>query len=173
MTVTRRVAALIVWSFAAWVLLTWTLTASQLLFGLGIAVAVAIGCAPLGEVATPWGTLEPCRFVTNARLVGSSLVRIVRANLSLSRRIWSPSRPLRSGMLIVPTDATSDAELTAVGVVSSLIVDNQLVDLDRRRHELQYHSVSILTLSGEDNRGHVNGPIERWVCRRPAGRTGR
>src|ERR1700722_20900803 len=34
---TRRAAALFCWAYAVWVLLTWTRTAEQLLFGAGIA----------------------------------------------------------------------------------------------------------------------------------------
>ena len=56
---TRRVLPLFCWSYAIWVLLTWTRTAEQLLFGAGIAAAVAVGLAPLGEVARPWRLLTP------------------------------------------------------------------------------------------------------------------
>ena len=39
---TRRVIALFCWAYAVWVLLTWTRTAEQLLFGAGIAAVVAV-----------------------------------------------------------------------------------------------------------------------------------
>jgi multicomponent Na+:H+ antiporter subunit E len=84
----------------------------------------------------------------------------VDANLSLSRRIWSPSRPLRPGMVVVPTELRSDGGLAAVGLISSLIVDNQIVDVDRDRHELQYHAVWIDSADPEVNRRKINGPLE-------------
>jgi multicomponent Na+:H+ antiporter subunit E len=46
-------------------------------------------------------------------------------------------------MVIVPTSQRSAGGLTAVGLVTSLIVDNQLVDLDRDGAQLQYHAVEV------------------------------
>jgi multicomponent Na+:H+ antiporter subunit E len=90
-------------------------------------------------------------------------VRVVRANLRLTRRIWSPRLPLRSGMVTVPTTARSDGAVTAVGLLSSVVVDSQLVDLDRSRHELQYHSVWIDSADPWRNRERINAPIEGYL----------
>jgi multicomponent Na+:H+ antiporter subunit E len=155
-----RAVALFVWAFAAWVLLTWTRTFEQLATGVVVAAVTAAVCAPLGPVAPPWALLRPARLVGAARLAGFVAVKIVRANLSLSRRIWSPSRPLRPGMVVVPTEFDSDGGLTAVALISSLIVDNQIVDLDRSRAELQYHAVWIDSTEPEANRAVINGPLE-------------
>ncbi|HVW33891.1 MAG TPA: Na+/H+ antiporter subunit E [Acidimicrobiia bacterium] len=155
-----RFAAPSAWAFLTWLVLTWTRTAEQLIVGVGVALAAGVVCAPLGRLAPPWAVLRPRRLVAAARLVGFTAGQIVRANLSLARRIWLPSRPLRAGMVIVPTELRSDGGLAAVGIISSLIVDNQIVDLDRRRHELQYHAVSIEDLDPEVNRKRINGPLE-------------
>jgi multicomponent Na+:H+ antiporter subunit E len=152
--------ALAVWAYLVWVLLTWTRTAEQLLVGAAVAVLVAVTMAPLGQVAAPWRLAVPRRAWAVVRLVGSALWRILRANLSLARRIWSPNRPLRSGMVVVSTSERSDAGLAAVGLISSLIVDNQIVDLDRDRALLQYHAVSI---PARDPAESVNRPIERLL----------
>ena len=156
----RRVVNLAVWAYAVWILLTWTPTAESLAVGAGVALACGFAFAPLGRVAAPWTALRPHRIGPLARLAATCAVRIVRANLSLSRRILLPSRPLRSGMIIVPTEATSDGELAATGVLTSLVVDNQLVDLDRSEHVLQYHAMAVPKGSPRDT---VNGPIENRV----------
>ena len=161
----RRILALTIWGGAVWVLLTWTLTISQLAFGFGCALAVAMACAGLGEVGAPWSLFDPRRLPLLIRFAGEVLIRIVRANLSLAWRIWSPRRPLRSGMLILPTDMTSEGGLTAVGLITSVIVDNQLVDLDPSSSELQYHAVWIDSEDPEENYAHINGPVERSVSR--------
>ncbi|MGH9098983.1 MAG: Na+/H+ antiporter subunit E, partial [Acidimicrobiales bacterium] len=93
-------------------------------------------------------------------LFADALLRVVRANCSLARRIWLPSLPLRSGMVVVPTAMRSEGGLAAVGVVTSVIVDNQIVDLDVARHELQYHAVFVEPGGPQENRAVVNGPIE-------------
>lgn len=159
----RRFAGLTVWAYAVWIVLTWTRTAEQLLTGLAIAVAVAAAMTPLGEVAAPWSLLRPRRLAALVVFGISALGHVVVANAKLSRRIWSPSRPLRSGMVIVPTRARTDGELAAVGLVSSLIVDNQIVDLDRGAHELQYHAVDVPPRDRDQAVAAINGPVERFL----------
>ena len=162
----QRGFALAVWSYGVWLLLTWTATAEQLLFGAVLALAVGFALAPLGPVAGPWQLLHPARLLAVARLGGFAATHIVRANVGLARRIWLPSRPLRSGMVIVSTRARTDGELAATGVITSLIVDNQLVDLDRSERVLQYHAVDV---PEGDPAESINAPVERRVAkvRRP------
>lgn len=159
----RRVIALAAWGFLAWGLLTWTFTLEQMLFGAVIAVAVAACLAPLGEVRGPWWILHPRRLLGLVRLALGSAWRILVANVNLAARVWNPRLPLSSGMVIVPTQERSDGALAAVGLISSLIVDNQITDLDRARHLLQYHAVSVPQGGREQARETINGPIERLL----------
>ncbi len=152
------------WLFAVWVLLTWSpFTAELELFGAGFAGAIACAVAPFGGVVPPWRLLDPRRLVALVALMAETLARILRANLSLARRIWSPKLRLESGMVVVPTEARSPGALAAVGLISSLIVDNQIVDLDRRRHTLQYHAVSVPEGGARRRRAAINGPVERMI----------
>lgn len=158
-----RVLALACWAMVVWVLLTWTRTLEQIAVGAAVSVAVAVVLAPLGAVAGPWRLLDPR---VAARVLGIALValwRVVGANVSLARRIWSPSLPLRSGMVIVPSTQRSELGLTVVGIVSSLIVDNQLVDVDRSRGRLLYHAVDVPPRDPAEAREGINGPLERFL----------
>ena len=70
-------------------------------------------------------------------------------------------------MVIVPTTESSDGGLAAVGLITSLIVDNQIVDLDRATHRLQYHAVAVPSLdpvraSGSDQRTAGAAVAVRW-----------
>jgi multicomponent Na+:H+ antiporter subunit E len=159
----KRVLALWSWAFLTWVVLTWRFTAEQLLFGGVASLFVGGAIAPLGEATPPWRLLEPRRLVGIVRLGIEAFSRIVVANLRLARRIWTPSLPLSSGMVIVPTDARTDGDLAAVGLITSLIVDNQLVDVDRKRHLLQYHSIAVPEGDREARRESINGPTERLL----------
>ena len=161
----RRAVALAIWTYAVWLLLTWTATAEQLSVGAASSLAIGFGLAGFGPVVAPWTALAPRRFARSLLLLGDALVRIVRANLSLARRIWSPSRPLRTGMIIVETQARTDGELAATGLITSLIVDNQIVDLDRSAAQLQYHAVDVPPDDPEQRRNRVTGPTERQVLR--------
>lgn len=162
MSYVYRAAALTVWAYLVWLFLTWTVTPEQLVFGALLAIAVGLAMAPLGAVAGPWALLDPRRAWAVVSLVGYSAGQILLANMSLARRIWTPSLPLRSGMVIVPTTARTDGELAASGLISSLIVDNQIVDLDRSEDALQYHVVAD---PGGDRAEEINKPVERHVKR--------
>jgi multicomponent Na+:H+ antiporter subunit E len=161
----RRIVRLAVWAFAIWLLMTWTVTAEQLLFGAGLAIAVAVTLAPLADVARPWRLLHPRVLGALGLLVTGSLARIVRANVELAGRIWAPSRPLRSGMVIVPSGCERPAMIGATGLITSLIVDNQIVDLDTDRRELQYHAVAVPPGDPQEKAEHVNRPTERALAR--------
>jgi multicomponent Na+:H+ antiporter subunit E len=155
-----RIIGLWCWGYLVWALLTWTLTVEQLLFGAAIALAVAVALAPLGEVAGPWRLLRPRALLGGAWLLVAAAGQVLLANLRLSRRIWDPRRPLASGMVITPTRERQDWSVAAIGVISSLIVDNQIVDLDVRAHELQYHAVAVPEGGAEQARERINGPVE-------------
>ena len=159
----RRFLSLTIWCYAVWVLLTWTRTAEQLATGLAVSLLVAAFLTPLGAVAAPWALLDPRRLGTLALLTCSAAWRIVAANVQLSRRIWAPSRPLRTGMVIVPTLARTEGELAAVGLVTSLMVDNQIVAVDRDRHELQYHAIDVPPPDPSHARAEINEPVERLL----------
>lgn len=161
--ITRRVLAAATWNLAVWVLLTWTLTLEVLLVGLIVSVLVGLALTGFGEVVPPWRVLAPRRLIGLFRLGLGSLRGIAVANAKLTRMIWSPRIPLRSGMIIVPTVERSDGGIAAVGLISSLIVDNQIVDVDRRRHELQYHAVVVPDSHTETAYDAINGPVERLL----------
>jgi multicomponent Na+:H+ antiporter subunit E len=160
----RRFVALAVWCYGIWLLLTWTVTAEQLVTAALVSVAVALALCPFHGIAAPWRLLDPRVLLAGVRLVLESLARIVRANLELAWRIWAPHRPLRSGMLIVPTRMRTDGGLGGVGLITSLIVDNQIVDLDRDRHLLQYHAVAVPEGSRAERAESVNAPVERMLA---------
>jgi multicomponent Na+:H+ antiporter subunit E len=148
-------------SFATWVLLTWTLSVQFMVYGVVIAVAVTVALAP---VMRDTGTIRitPRRVLGVLALFAGSVRGIVAANLGLARRIWSPSLPLRSGMVEVPTRVRSEAGLGAVGIITSLIVDNQIVDVDRERHALLYHAIDVP--DQEAAYGAVNGPVDAPIA---------
>jgi len=81
-----------------------------------------------------------------------------------SRRIWTPSLPLASGMVVVPTELRSDAGVGALGLITSLIVDNQIVDVDRSRNELQFHAVDVPEGGTPAKRAAITGPTERALA---------
>ncbi len=158
---TRRVVGLAAWCFVAWLALAWTVTVESVVVGVVVSLLVATPLARMGPVVPPWRLLSPRRFVAIARLAGTAGWQVVRANVQLAARIWNPRLPVAPGMVIVQTLVSSDGELAAVGIITSLIVDNQIVDLDRSRHELLYHCIAVMPPAARYEA--INGPIERRV----------
>ena len=148
------------WTYLVWIILTWSKAPEQLSFGAVAAAVVATLLAPprTGRSAmgppksSPVGCLGACRSLRSGEHD--------RREFLSSCRILSRSRPLRPGMVVVPTEMKTEGELKAVGVLMSLIVDNQIVDLDRKRNELQYHGVRLETGDPAVNRSQINGPLE-------------
>lgn len=147
--------------YLVWTLLTWTLTLEVLTVGAAVSLFVTAVTLPL---LTDTGTIRvtPRRVVGAVSLALLALRNVVIANASLARRIWAPSRPIRTGMVVVPTRVRSDAGLCAVGIVTSLIVDNQIVDVDRARHKMLYHAIVVPDTDAAYD--EVNGPIDRRVA---------
>jgi multicomponent Na+:H+ antiporter subunit E len=156
-------AVVALFTFWVWVLLTWTLTAEFLIVGAVLSIAVTVATLPI-YAGTGRVRITPRRVWLVLRLAGRTLPGVIVANLSLARRIWSPHMPLRTGMVVVPTKARTDAGLTAVGVVTSLIVDNQIVDIDRSRNRLLYHAVVVPDGDSRAAYDAVNGPIDAAVA---------
>ncbi|HKC29258.1 MAG TPA: Na+/H+ antiporter subunit E [Jatrophihabitans sp.] len=158
----HRAIAIGTWAYVVWLLITWTATAEQLIFGGTLALLCGLTLAPLGAAVAPWQLLAPRRLYWIVRLIGYAVVNIVRANVSLARRIWSPSLPIHSGMVVVWSTARTDGEIAATAVITSLIVDNQFVDLDRAKHLMQYHAVEV---PDDDPAQHINAPVEDLIAR--------
>lgn len=156
-----RYLAATLWAYLVWNLLTWTATVENLAVGLGVCLAAAAAIAAAGTVVPPWRLLEPRRLAGALWLSAVVLAGIVRENVRLARRICLPSRPIASGMVIAPTDARTDGEVAAVGLITSLVVDNQIIDVDRARHLLQFHGVALPPPGPQHAREAINGPVER------------
>ncbi|GAA1121588.1 hypothetical protein GCM10009630_19340 [Kribbella jejuensis] len=149
------VGVLTFWCFLVWLALTSLLTVESLVTGSVVSLLVAWSLAPLGSVVRPW------RALSMLRLAGFVAFKVLRANLSLARRIWTLSLPLATGMVIVPTRFEDESRVAAVGIISSLIVDNQLIDLDRSRRELLYHCVAVPAAGWRY--GEIIGPLEHRI----------
>jgi multicomponent Na+:H+ antiporter subunit E len=147
--------------YLIWTVLTWTLTLEVLTVGAAVSALITAALLPLFADA---GTIRitPSRVGRVIGLGAYAAGQIVVANLKLARRIWAPSRPIRSGMVVVPTQVRTDAGLCAVGLVTSLIVDNQITDVDRARNKMLYHA--IVVPDAESAYDRINGPVDRRIA---------
>lgn len=159
---TGRWCSWFIWAMVVWLVLTWSTMAEQLVTGAIIAAVVASGLVATGPVARPWALLRPRAVGAVLRLTATCASRIVLANVQLARRIWHPGRPRASGMVVVPTRMRTEGGVAAVSLLCSLVVDNQVVDVDTRRHLLHVHTIDVEP--DPDRRVQdINGPLERHL----------
>ena len=158
-----RIGVVFVTAGLVWVVLTWTLTIEQLVVGAAVAVGVTAALALLDRRGRSWTVSGWRAAALLVRLAASSAHHIVLANVRLAARVWRPERPLRSGMVVVPTAMRTPSGVTAVGVLTSLAVESQIVDVDLRRHTMQYHTVDVPkgTPTPTDS---INGWAERLLA---------
>ena len=152
-----RVLGVTAWCLAIWLLLLGTVSVETIVVGLVVALVISIGLSGL-DVLVPWRLLTPARLFPLCLLCADSAARIVKANLTLARIVWRPRLQLATGMVVVPTRMRGDVELAGIAIITSLIVDNQIVDVDRARHELLYHCIEV---PQGDRYAAINGPVER------------
>ena len=147
--------------YLIWTLLNWTLTLEVLTVGAGVSALITLALLPLFADA---GTIRitPRRLGRALELGLFAAGKVVVANVQLARRIWAPSRPIRTGMVVVPTQVRTDAGLCGVGLVTSLIVDNQITDVDRVRNRMLYHA--IVVPDPESAYDDINGPVDRRIA---------
>jgi multisubunit Na+/H+ antiporter MnhE subunit len=154
----RAATNLMLWCVMTWLLLAWTVTVESVLVGAVVAGLVSLSLAPLGAVLPPWRLLAPRRLFAIGRLIATVAVLVLRANIRLARRAWSRSLPLATGMVVVPTRLRGEGAQAGVSLITSLVVDNQLVDLDLSRYELLYHCLDV---PPADRRyDEINGAVE-------------
>ncbi|WP_246336430.1 Na+/H+ antiporter subunit E [Flexivirga oryzae] len=158
----RSLISSFVWAFLCWLVLTWSTETEQLVSGALLAGAVTAGNYGLGTVARPWAVLDPRRLVALMRLAGTSGGRLLVAGMSLSRVVWSGGSRPGSGLVAIGTDEHRDGGLATVGLLTSLTPDNQLVDLDRRRSVLLYHTLRVRPDRAEQRRA-LTGSVEHAI----------
>lgn len=155
-----RVLAVATWAYLVWLVLTWTATVEVFVAGALVAFATGLVLAPLGGIPGPWLLLSPRRTGAILRLGAWVVPHVLLAGARLVVRLWSVHASPRSGMVIVDTCAEGDGELATVGVLTSLVVDSQLVDVARTDGELQYHVLEVPPGGADGARHAVNGPVE-------------
>lgn len=147
--------------YLTWTLLTWTLTLEFVVVGAAVSIVITGVLLPL-FADTGIIRVTPSRIARAVELGLVAAGKIVVANITLARRIWAPSRPMRSGMVVVPTKVRTDAGLCGVGLVTSLIVDNQIVDVNRPRNSMLFHA--IVVPDQESAYDEINGPVDRRIA---------
>jgi multicomponent Na+:H+ antiporter subunit E len=155
--------SLFCWCLPLWLLLSGTVSTEVLVTGVAVAVFSTWVLVPLGGVRGPSALLRPKRVLPVAKLAGTLSWQVCRANLVMARRVWSREPPPRTGMVVVTTQARGLGPVAAVGLLTSLVVDNQVVDVDLASNQMLYHCLDVPPAGKRYD--DTIGPIEGRVLR--------
>ncbi|MEV7788861.1 Na+/H+ antiporter subunit E [Streptomyces sp. NPDC088106] len=134
-TALRRLP-LIVWLWILWVLLWGSTSATVLVGGLLVAVAVVLPF-PLPAVL-PGAVPRPLRI---GRLVAHLLTDLVRSGLTVAWQVVRHGGRTSSAIIEVPLRVDSDLLITAVAEVTTITPGTVVTEIDRRRGLLYVHAL--------------------------------
>ena len=153
-----RTRGLAAWCFLAWLMLSLSVSVESLVTGLVLSLGAAAALSPLGEVPGPWTLLRPRRVGATAPPGGWAGGRLhAREPPDGPARVDAPPAAAH-GDGRRRDAARTDGQVGAVGLLTSLVVDNQVIDVDLDERTMLYHCVEVPRGEPYDA---VNGPVER------------
>lgn len=147
------------WNLAlalAWVAVTGDLTGGNLMLGFGIGFLVLFFTAPI--VGTPAYVRKVAQVLNLALFF---IWELILSNLRVALEVLTPGYQLRPGVIAIPLDAQTDAEILLLTTLISLTPGSIALDVSADRHELYLHSMYIN--DPEQARRQIKDGFERRV----------
>jgi multicomponent Na+:H+ antiporter subunit E len=147
------------WNLAlalAWVAVTGDLTGGNLMLGFGIGFLVLFFTAPI--VGTPAYVRKVAQVLNLALFF---IWELILSNLRVALEVLTPGYQLRPGVIAIPLDAQTDAEIMLLTTLISLTPGSIALDVSADRHELYLHSMYIN--DPEQARRQIKDGFERRV----------
>jgi multicomponent Na+:H+ antiporter subunit E len=131
----------LLWNMAlalAWVAVTGDLTAGNLALGFGIGFLVLFFTAPI------LGTRAYARKVIQVLNLALFFVwELILANLRVAYEVLTPGYQLRPGVIAIPLDVRTDAEILLLTTLITLTPGSFSLDVSADRSELYLHAMYI------------------------------
>jgi multicomponent Na+:H+ antiporter subunit E len=142
----------------AWTVSTGQFTVANLLAGLVLGYLVLLFARR---------TLGPSNYFAKVPLVlrfsGFYLWQLVLSNLRLAYDVMTPTHYMRPGVIAVPLEARTDAEITLLSNLITLTPGTLSLDLSPDRRVLYVHAMYIGKAGVEGARQHIKEGLERRV----------
>jgi multicomponent Na+:H+ antiporter subunit E len=153
----------LVWAIALGPLTTLNLAIGFVVGFLALFVAWRLSSAPVAK-----GDANPTYFnkvVEVGRFVGFFIIELTRANLRMARYTISPLSSLRPGIVAIPLEDMSDAELTMLANLITLTPGTLSLDVSHDRSHLFVHCMDASdpdAIRDEIKRGFETRVLELW-----------
>jgi multicomponent Na+:H+ antiporter subunit E len=149
----------LLWNLAlalAWVAVTGDLTAGNLALGFGIGFLVLFFTAPI------LGTPAYARKVIQVLNLALFFVwELILANLRVAYEVLTPGYQLRPGVIAIPLDARTDAEILLLTTLITLTPGSFSLDVSADRRVLYLHAMYIS--DPDEVRRQIKDGFERRV----------
>jgi multicomponent Na+:H+ antiporter subunit E len=131
----------LLWNLAlalAWVAVTGDLSGGNLVFGFGLGFLVLFFTAPI--LGRPTYVRKVIQVLNLALLF---VWELVLANLRVAYEVLTPGYQLRPGVIAIPLDARTDAEILLLTTLITLTPGSFSLDVSSDRRELYLHVMYI------------------------------
>ena len=154
--------------YAFWVLLTWSLTAQELIAGAVVCLAVALFSARFFVHEKAGWLLNPAKCFP---MLGYWLfvfpVELVKANLDMAGRCFGGCKRIKPGIVKIPTDMKSDYGIAAVANSITLTPGTITMEVAEQEGQnyLYVHWIDVAETDPEKAGEAIKGRLERGVRR--------
>jgi multicomponent Na+:H+ antiporter subunit E len=141
----------------AWIAMTGTFTTENVVLGFVLGVLVVSFTRFAGSKAVA------VKFVQSVRFAGFYLWSLMLANLRVAFDVVTREHRMRAGVIAVPLDAQSDAEITLLAHLITLTPGSTTIDLSHDRKTLYVHVMYIENDDIERSVAEIKDGIERRI----------
>ncbi|NPA96765.1 MAG: Na+/H+ antiporter subunit E [Crenarchaeota archaeon] len=160
-----RAIPLAILVFIVYIIYTGSATIYDIVTGI---IAAALSSLLMANITIekPGKALNPVRWGWGiAYAIYYFFVAEVKAHLDVTKRILSPSMPIRPGIVRVPYRVESDYAITAVANSITNTPGTVVVDIDPQKRLFYVHWIDVASLEPEECRKQISEDFERFASR--------
>ena len=146
-----------------WLLLTGSFAPVDLLWGVVVCTGVTALSYRFTAFGAPRWMRRPQGWWAFACLLIEFVRQIIVQNITLSRRVFSPSLPIRPGIVAVPYYIRGDVPLTILSSLMTLTPDTVVVDIDQQKQIMYIHWIDVQNTDPEQMHRHRVYDLEHRV----------
>jgi multicomponent Na+:H+ antiporter subunit E len=149
-------------TFALWLLLTWSLAWPDIAAGVFFALLVSTLLAQIYP-DNPEKGLNPVRWFWLLLYIPYFLYYCLKANLDVAYRVLHPDMPIRPGIVRVRTDLESEMAKTILA--NSITLTPGTLTVDIVGQDLYIHWINVRGEDPEEHTAEIVKPFERLIRR--------
>jgi len=146
--------------FFVWILLTESLAAPELVFGLLIAVIISLGTA---DIFTEHGLahFHPKRLFYLLVYVPYYIYQVIKANVQMAIIVLSPSLPIKPGIVKVKTSLKTD--VGKLSLANSITLTPGTITMEVEGEDVYVHWIKVDDASVEGATKSIVLPFEKFL----------